>query len=151
MEKSKLIIITFIVTALWDVLLRIISLNQEKIKNKIQIPEFIKYLKPYFEHHTLLSAALIAGFVGATTQPIIIYLMSFPSKKSNLMYIFKFMVLSFIISALYGFIMKATKLFPYLDEHYYDKLGTIRSMYHDGISGLIVQFTILVLIYTILK
>jgi len=151
MEKSKLIIITFIVTALWDVLLRIISLNQEKIKNKIQIPEFIKYLKPYFEHHTLLSAALIAGFVGATTQPIIIYLMSFPSKNSNLIYILKFMVLSFIISALYGFIMKATKLFPYLDENYYDKLGLIRSMYHDGISGLIVQFTILILIYTVFK
>jgi len=151
MEKSKLIIITFIVTALWDVLLRIISLNQEKIKNKIQIPEFIKYLKPYFEHHTLLSAALIAGFVGATTQPIIIYLMNFPSKNSNLIYILKFMVLSFIISALYGFIMKATKLFPYLDENYYDKLGLIRSMYHDGISGLIVQFTILILIYTVFK
>ena len=151
MEKSKLIIITFIVTALWDVLLRIISLNQEKIKNKIQIPEFIKYLKPYFEHHTLLSADLIAGFVGATTQPIIIYLMSFPSKNSNLIYILKFMVLSFIISALYGFIMKATKLFPYLDENYYDKLGLIRSMYHDGISGLIVQFTILILIYTVFK
>ena len=33
-----------------------------------------------------------------------------------------------------------------LQEHYYDKLGVIRSMYHDGISGLIVQITILIIL-----
>ena len=53
-----------------------------------------------------------------------------------------FLVLSFIISALYGFIMKFSKLFPHLEETYYKDLGTVRSMYHDGISGLIVQITI---------
>ena len=61
-----------------------------------------------------------------------------------------FLVNSFIISALYGFIMKATKLFPILEETYYKKLeeegGVIRSMYHDGISGLIVQITIFVIL-----
>ena len=62
------------------------------------------------------------------------------------MHIFKFLTISFIISALYGFIMKWSNLFPYLQLYYYDKLGVIRSMYHDGISGLIVQITLLVLI-----
>ena len=38
--------------------------------------------------------------------------------------------------------MKGSQLFPYLEETYYKELGTIRSMYHDGISGLIVQLTI---------
>jgi hypothetical protein len=141
MDYYKLIIATFIITGLWDVMLRFISLNNDKIP--MILPDFIVDLKPYFQHHTLLSAALIAGFVGATTQPIIIYFMNFPTKTSNTNYIFKFMILSFIISALYGFIMKGSKLFPHLDKHYYDKLGTIRSMYHDGISGLIVQFTLL--------
>ena len=57
--------------------------------------------------------------------------------------ILQFLVLSFIISALYGFIMKFSKLYPHLEETYYKDLGTVRSMYHDGISGIIVQLTIL--------
>lgn len=145
MEYYKLIIATFIVTGLWDVMLRFLSLNNDKIP--MLFPDFIVNLKPYFQHHTLLSAALIAGFVGATTQPLILHLMNFPTKNSNVNYIFKFMILTFIISALYGFVMKGSKLFPHLDRHYYDKLGTIRSMYHDGISGLIVQFTLLFIVY----
>ena len=44
--------------------------------------------------------------------------------------------------------MKGSKLFPHLDKHYYDKLGVTRSMYTDGVSGLIVQSTLLI-IYTI--
>jgi len=145
MDYYNLIIVTFISTGLWDVLLRFISLNNDKIP--ISLPNFIIDLKPYFQQHTLLSAALIAGFVGATTQPIILYFMKFPTKNNDYNYIFKFMIVSFIISALYGFIMKGSKLFPHLDKHYYEKLGTIRSMYHDGISGLIVQFTLLFIIY----
>ena len=47
---------------------------------------------------------------------------------------------------LYGFIMKWSGLFPHLQKYYYDKLGVVRSMYHDGISGLIVQFTLLFLV-----
>lgn len=145
MEYSNLIILTFIVTALWDVVLRFLSLNNEKINYKF--PDFVRYLKPYFQQHTMLSAALIAGFVGATTQPLILYFMKFPSVKSNILYIFQFMVLSYIISAFFGILMKVTKLFPHLDKHYYDNLGTLRGMYHDGISGLIVQITILFLFF----
>jgi len=145
MEYSNLIILTFIITALWDVVLRFLSLNNEKIN--YNFPDFVRYLKPYFQHHTMLSAALIAGFVGAITQPIILYFMKFPSVKSNIMYIFKFMVLSYIISAFFGILMKATKLFPHLDKHYYSNLGTLRGMYLDGISGLIVQSTILILFF----
>lgn len=145
MEYSKLIILTFIVTALWDNVLRFLSLNNEKIN--YGFPDFVRYLKPYFQQHTMLSAALIAGFIGATTQPIILYFMKFPSVKSNTIYIFQFMVLSFTISALFGILMKATKLFPYLDKYYYDNLGTLRGMYLDGISGLIVQSTILSLLF----
>ena len=39
--------------------------------------------------------------------------------------------------------MKGSKLFPHLDKTYYKELGTVRSMYHDGISGIIVQLTII--------
>ena len=146
MNVYKLIIITFIVTALWDVALRFMSLNFEKLPNTIKdTMPFIEDLKPYFKHHTLLAAALIAGFVGATTQPIIVYFTPFPKDLVNFSYVLTFLLVSFIVSALYGFIMKLSGLFPHLQLYYYDKLGVIRSMYHDGISGLIVQITILFL------
>ena len=142
--NSNLIILTFIVTALWDVALRFMSLNFEKIPEIIQYNmPFIGDLKPYFKQHTLLAAALIAGFVGATTQPIITYITPFPKNINNISYLVKFLIVSFIISALYGFIMKWSKLFPHLEKHYYNKLGVIKGMYHDGISGLIVQVTLL--------
>lgn len=142
----KLIILTFVVTALWDVVLRFMSLNYEKLPKYFQM-DFVEYLNPYFKHHTLLAAALIAGFVGATTQPIILSIMDFPKSIFDFGYISKFMILTFIISALYGFIMKGSKLFPYLEKHYYDKLGVARSMYTDGVSGLVVQSTLLVIYY----
>ena len=141
-----LIILTFVVTGLWDVVLRFMSLNYNKLPKYFQM-DFVKDLIPYFKHHTLLAAALIAGFVGATTQFIILSIMSFPTSIFNIVYIFKFMILSFIISALYGFIMKGSKLFPYLERHYYEPLGVLRSMYTDGFSGLIVQTTLLILLH----
>jgi hypothetical protein len=141
-----LIILTFIVTGLWDVILRFMSLNYNKLPKYFQM-DFVKDLIPYFKHHTLLAAALIAGFVGATTQFIILSIMSFPKSIFNFVYIFKFMILTFIISALYGFIMKGSKLFPYLERYYYEPLGVLRSMYTDGFSGLIVQTTLLILLH----
>ncbi len=149
MDYYLLIILTFVVTALWDVALRFMSLNYDKLPKYFQM-DFVEDLIPYFKHHTLLAAALIAGFVGATTQPFILSLMSFPKNIFDIVNVLKFMIITFIISALYGFVMKGSKLFPHLEKHYYDKLGVARSMYTDGVSGLIVQATLLV-IYTVFK
>jgi hypothetical protein len=141
----RIVILTFIITALWDVVLRILSVYEPIPSINNSMP-FIKDLKPYFEKHTLLAAALIAGFVGATTQSIILHFMNFPTYNRSIKYIIKFMILSFIVSALFGFIMKASKLFPYLEKYYYEKLGLVKSLYHDGTSGLIVQFSLLFLL-----
>ena len=151
LSNSEMVILTFVVTGLWDVVLRIMNENFDDLPDIIkQVLPFIKYLDPYFKKHTLLAAALIAAFVRATTQPIIYSITPFPKNLNNVNDVFIFLINSFIISALYGFIMKATKLFPILEETYYKKLeeegGVIRSMYHDGISGLIVQFTIFIIL-----
>ncbi len=142
----RLIIVTFVVTALWDVVLRFMSLNFENIPTIFQM-KFVKYLTPYFKKHTLISAALIAGFIGATAQSIILSIMSFPTSIFDIVYIGKFMSVTFIISALYGFLMKWSNLFPYLEMYYYDNLGVVGGMYHDGVSGLIVQTTLLFLLH----
>ena len=145
-DNCNLIIYTFIVTGLWDIVLRIMSNNYYKLPFFLKY-DFIKYLIPYFKHHTILSAALIAGFIGSITQIIIINVIKFP-EKLIFRNIIIFLIISFIISGLFGFIMKFSKLFPILDKTYYKNLGTLRSIYHDGISGLIVQITLL-LIFTI--
>ena len=145
---ERLLIYTFIITALYDVVLRFMSLNFEKLPEFFKQYSFIKYLTPYFKKHTLLGAALIAGFVGFGAQFIILKLHPFPNmKKLNLQEIAVFMMLTFVISALYGLPMKASKLFPHLDNTYYKNLGTVSGMYHDGVSGLIVQITLIALVY----
>lgn len=141
--NCNVIIVTFIITAIWDILLRKLSENYYDlpnfIKNKLI---FVEYLIPYFEKLNLLDAALIAGFVGAITQYIILKLVKLPKNFTNSFY---FLIISFVVSALFGFVMKFSKLFPDLDETYYKKLGPIKGMYHDGISGLMVQITLLFL------
>jgi len=151
MNNSDLLILTFIITAIWDILLRSLSLNTEYIPTIInRFFPFIGYLTPYFKQHTLLAAALLAGFIGATTQFIIINIIPFPTNFTDIIYIFKFLFISFIISALYGFLMKWSNLFPHLENTYYKNLGLIRSLYHDGISGLIVQITIIYILIFII-
>jgi len=139
--NCNVIIVTFIITAIWDILLRKLSENYydlpDFIKNNMV---FVEYLIPYFNKLNLLDAALIAGFIGAVTQYIILKLVKLPKSFSTSFY---FMIISFVVSALFGFVMKFSKLFPDLDETYYKNLGPIRGMYHDGISGLIVQITLL--------
>lgn len=150
MNRSSLYIMTFCVTALWDVTLNYITRVPERVPRFIKkMFPFISYLVPYFQKHTVLAAALIAGFIGATTQVIIAQLMQFPLLPTTMVTLSVFLTISFIVSALYGFLMKFSGLFPILEETYYKRLeangGVIRSMYHDGISGLIVQCTLLVL------
>ena len=97
------------------------------------------------------AAALIAGFVGATTQPIILSVTPFPTNVFEHKSVAIFLLATFLISALYGFIMKWSTLFPYLEKYYYQPLGVVGGMYHDGVSGLIVQSTLLLLYSTILR
>tara|TARA_B110000495_G_C22928272_1_gene542557 strand:- start:655 stop:1128 length:474 start_codon:yes stop_codon:yes gene_type:complete len=149
MNNSKLYILTFIITGLWDIVLRFLSEGYEDLPNFMKY-DFIKYLQPYFKKHTLLAAALIAGFIGATTQFIIINIHKFPNHLSDFKTVMIFMGISFIVSALYGFIMKMSKLFPHMEDTYYKNLemdgGVLKSMFHDGVSGIIVQVSIYVLL-----
>lgn len=143
MTNCHIYILTFFITALWDVVLRIMAENYEKLPIFLQF-DFVRYLQPYFKVHTVLAAALIAGFVGATTQVIILHTHKLPTTMTS--YI-TFLMASFIISALYGFIIKLSTLFPHLVDTYYKNLGTYRSMYLDGVSGIIVQLTLLTILH----
>ena len=83
MFNCNIYVITFITTAMWDIILRFMSENYTKLPHIFQY-DFIRYLQPYFQKHTLLSAALIAGFIGATTQAIILQIHEFPTNISSI-------------------------------------------------------------------
>lgn len=128
------IIIIFLITAFWDVILRLMS--EDKIKFfGIENMKWITVLEEYFEKHTILSAALIAGFVGAVTHFIIIKSLD----VLNLSGINIYTVLSVIlISGIVGIPMRYSGLFPHLKKHYYDQLGFSYSFATDAFSGIVV-------------
>lgn len=123
MDKLLLgIVLSFIITAGFDVAL-----------NVTPPPLGAVILREYFDNHTLLAAALIAGFVGAVTFAVIYYIYSAVPKLS--MYN---MFVIFCISALMGIPMRLSGLFPILDKYYYQKIPRIQSFLADGISGVMV-------------
>ena len=142
---SNLLLLTFVVTAIWDIILRFLTERFNQLPSFLQF-DFIYYLIPYFKKHTVLSAALIAGFVGYLTQYIILSFQPFPIHK-NIFNILTFLLFSFFISGLIGFPIKMSKLFPHLTNTYYKGLGTVNSFIADGVSGIIVQITLLILIH----
>ena len=151
---ENIIIVTFIVTALYDVLLR--GIVEEKIPDpsyliglgSIKNSDWGISLVPYFEKHTILSAALIAGFVGAITQVFILYLLNIDNLPRRVNNLPLFLLITFIVSGLFGFVMKATPFFPILKETYYKDLGPTRAACTDAYSGVIVNLTLFVLYYS---
>ena len=120
--EAKDIILAFVITAVFDVLL-----------NLLPPPLGASILREYFNHHTVLSAALIAGFVGSVTLVTILKIFPdvvYPSSMACLKI--------FIVSALIGFPMQWSHLFPYLNTFYYDKIPRVQSFLADGLSGVMV-------------
>lgn len=115
-------IVVFAITAGFDVAL-----------NVLPPPLGATTIRGYFERHTVLSAALIAGLVGAVTFAAIVRL--FPDAvRPSAMACLKV----FLVSALIGFPMQWSRLFPHLDDHYYRKVPRVQSFIADGTSGVMV-------------
>ena len=93
-ERILILILVFFITGFWDIILR--GLSEAKIKFfGIENMKWVTVLKKYFEKHTVLSAALIAGFVGAIAYIVTIFAISY-LKISN---VFLVLVITFIILA----------------------------------------------------
>jgi len=143
MNRSKLLLLTFAVTAIYDVILQFLSRTYKDLPKALKY-NFIKYLRGYFRNHTILGAAAVAGLTGMIVQLIIISILKFP-REWVVGPIINFLILSFLVSGLFGFVMQASKLYPHLEETYYKKLGPVKGFVHDGVSGIIVQITLFVL------
>ena len=159
-ERSFVLLLTFVVTALFDALLQVFHAGHfawvPRLFGIAKSPWYVS-LKEYFKAHTPLAAALIAGSVGLGAQVVILLLKPFPSKgeivSRNTGVLVPFMGVSLVVSALYGIAMQATGLFPHLDSTYYSipkcleangsrKSLCLHSMYYDAWSGLWVQLVL---------
>ncbi len=147
----KLLVITFFVTALFDLLLQLAKYGKMPIIEYIvgKSDWYLSLTKDggYFDRHTPLAAALLAGLAGFAAQAIILKILAFPN---NLQELFPFIVVTFVVSALVGLLMNdawptSTRLFPILSDTYYKDLGKIRSMVTDGYSGIVVNGTMFLL------
>ena len=111
-------------------------MSEDKIKFfGIENMKWITVLEEYFEKHTILSAALIAGFIGAVTHFIIIK--SLESLNLSGVNIYTILLVIFI-SGIVGIPMRYSGLFPHLKKHYYDQLGFGYSFLTDAFSGTVV-------------
>ena len=133
------IVVAFVITALYDVLLRMFSEGKIKFLG-IENINWVVALRGYFEKHTILAAALIAGFVGAIAYVAIVKTM--PVKfNNNIIY---YMLWVAFISAIVGIPMRYSGLFPHLDTYYYKPLP-ITTIFSDALSGIIVAITMILL------
>ena len=132
-------IASFAITAIWDVVLRQFSERRIRFMG-IEDWKWVAVLKPYFEKHTPLAAALIAGLVGAIAYVLI----SSFTFSDNLSFV-SYMIWVTFVSAVVGLPMRYSGLFPHLMEHYYKPLGFLYSMATDAFSGIVVCITMLVL------
>lgn len=136
-ERLVSLILVFLITGVWDIILRNMSEGNISFLG-IENMKWVTTLKDYFKYHTVLGAALLAGFVGAIAYILIIY--SFDAL--NITDVFNQFILIFLISGLVGIPMRYSGLFPVLYEHYYKPLGFTYSFITDSISGVIVAVTL---------
>lgn len=130
-------VVAFCVTAVWDIILRWFSEGKLKFMG-IENLSWVVALRPYFEHHTVLSAAAIAGVVGAATSVIINKFTPKLVSDSNLLYL---LWVAFV-SAVVGIPMRYSGMFPYLKQYYYDPLP-ITTIFSDALSGVVVALTMM--------
>lgn len=119
----KDITLVFLITAAFDVAL-----------NLLPPPVGNTLLGDYFSKHTVLAAALLAGFIATFTLPVIKLFTdtSYPTVHA--------VGAIFAVSALIGFPMQWSGAFPHLNTHYYEKPGLPRyqTFLADGLSGVMV-------------
>lgn len=134
------LILVFIITGIWDVILRLMSEGKISFLG-IEKMKWVTTLKDYFDYHTILGAALIAAFVGAVAYIPIIYTFDKFNVSNKLIQI----IIVFVISGLIGIPMRYSGLFPILNKYYYEPLGFTYSFITDGMSGVIVAITLFLL------
>lgn len=138
----------FVITAAWDVVLHQFSEERFTLLG-IEKWKWVEVLRPYFQKHTVLSAALVAGLVGAIAYACI-NIPSFTddlSKMSKPLSLPLYLGWILFVSGAIGIPMRYSGLFPHLKKYYYDELGFVYSFAADAFSGLVVSLSMFIVSY----
>lgn len=150
MRYTDTLLLTFAITAVFDVVLQLAMRGHAPLVHwLVGDSDWYVSLRAYFETHTPLAAALLAGFVGFLAQAIILCFVDVPTSFKQVP---TFLLVTFAVSALVGLFMNdasplSTGLFPIISETYYHDLGVYRAMLTDAYSGLIVNTTLLCILF----
>ena len=146
MSKTVLpvLVATFVITGVYDLILRWMIEGKLPTPFGIRDSPWYKSLVPYFKRQTPLAAALVAGFVGAITQIPILWFSDVPS-PTNFSRIAVFLLATFLVSGLSGIAMRASGLFPILDDTMYRVLSPAQAIWADATSGVVVNGTMIAL------
>lgn len=130
----------FVVTALWDVILRLFSTKKLRIFG-IDRWNWVHALEGYFHEQTVLAAALLAGFAGAVAYA---FIQLWKPSLDSIGTVLAYGIWVVVLSALIGLPMRYSGLFPHLKKHYYDRLP-VTTIFSDALSGVVVGVTMLLL------
>ena len=133
---KNILILTFLVGGLWDIILRKYAMTPVPWKKQ----DFAIALIPYFEKHSIITAAVYAGLVCLFTQLIILGIVDFPTRLSQVPL---FLLVAFIVSAAAGYPMEKFDWPPGMADSQYKILGRPRATFTDGYSGLVVELSLL--------
>ena len=138
----KLLAVTFVITAVYDIILRMISEERMPMLSIIKDSAWMLSLKEYYKRTTPLQAALVAGFVGAVTQFFIVMVRAPPARYDPLTNL-TFLWVTFVVGGFMGELMRMSGLFPVLNSTIYSELTRLQSIMADGSSEVVVNATIL--------
>ena len=130
-------VVAFVITAAWDVVLRWISTGRLRVP-WVEDWKWVRVLRGYFELHTPLAAALVAGACGAAAYALIALSWPIVAKRVGRMQELVYVAHAALVSALVGIAMRYSGLFPHLVTHYYEPLGFWYAFCTDAFSGVVV-------------
>ena len=142
MNRSKLLILTFVVTAVLYAVLQFLLSSYKDLPKALQT-DITKYLTEYFRNHCIFKSAAIAGLAGMIIQTIITSIIEFP-RVWKVGPIFNFMLISFLVSGILGFILQAVKRYPRLNRTH-KKICPIKGVILNGAAAIIVQLVVFAL------
>ena len=123
----------FVATALWDVVLRDLSVGSLRAGSLSSVG-WIRDLRPYFNSHSIVGAAAIAGAVGVLAYSII--------RVWSPDGLWRYAAWVLFVSVVVGLPMRVPGWFTELQLHYYN-LRPLLTLLTDGMSGLIVAVTVI--------
>ena len=134
----KLLASTFVIASILNLITRLISEERMPMLNIIKDSAWMAGMQDYFKRTTPLQAALVAGFIAAVAQYLIVMIRAPPSMYNNASNL-AFLWISFIVGAFVGELVRRSGVFPDLRTTLYAGVTRMQAIFVDGSSMTLVN------------